>query len=141
MHQNCLKIWLHQSIFLFFDLNLSKNWHFGQKFQNSAIFCNFWKEPPIFSFLTNFFGLSIQFSYSRSKNLKSLMPLFIKYPAGKWFVGTECVHLYMFKHIQMYTFSTYKPLAGWIFYEKWHERFEIFWPTIAKLDGESKKVG
>ena len=32
-------------------------------------------------------------------------------------------------------------LAGWIFYEKWHERSEIFWRTIAKLDGESKKLG
>ena len=47
------------------------------------IFCYFRQEPHIYSFLTKFFGLSIQFSNSRSKNLRSLMPLFIKYPAGK----------------------------------------------------------
>ena len=30
-------------------------------------------------------------------------------------------------------------LAGWIFYEKWHERSDIFRPSIVKLDGKSQK--
>ena len=34
-----------------------------------------------FLFLTNFFGLYIKFSYGRSKNDRSPMPLLIKYPA------------------------------------------------------------
>ena len=35
-----------------------------------------------FLFLTIFFLLSVYFSYSKSNNLRSLMPLFIKYPAS-----------------------------------------------------------
>ena len=43
-------------------------------------------------------------------------------------------YLSLFKLIMLYT------LAGWIFYEKWHEWSEIFWPTVPKLNGESKKM-
>ena len=51
MHQNCLKNWLTKR---FFDLKWSRNWHFGQKFQNLINFAIFGKNRPFFLFLTNF---------------------------------------------------------------------------------------
>ena len=65
----------------------SKNWHFVVK--NAKIWSNFaiiGKNCPFFClFLAKFFGLPIQFrSKNRSKNLRSFVPLFIKYPAGNF---------------------------------------------------------
>ena len=67
---------------LIFWPNVVKKLTFWSKFKNMVNFYNFGKKSPNF-FSKSFFGLSIQFRYSRLKNLRSLMPLFIKYPAGK----------------------------------------------------------
>ena len=61
--------------------------------QNLVIFCYFQQKPAIFTFYNNFFGLSIQFRYTRLKNLRSLMPFFIKYPAGTYLRAQRLINL------------------------------------------------
>ena len=76
------QFWWQSQIFLFLDLTWSKI-AILVKNKKNVIFAISDKNRPFFLFQIIFLGLSIQFRYNRIKNLRSLMPLFMKYPAGK----------------------------------------------------------
>ena len=56
------------------------------------------------------------------------------------FLGQESVRNWRCQNLKSPEFSnTINTVAGWIFYEKWHEWSQINWPSMPKLDGELKK--